>query len=1520
VSGGIVKKLFRIIGYTIVIFLFLMAIVIGVTQTAFFKDLIRQYAENEAASYLNGELHIGKIGGTIFTGIILENVEWWYNDERAIYAKLIEVEINPVQLLRREINITSLLLRDPDVRLVVDEDGVLNISQLVKKRDEAKIEETDTVESEPSKPWIYTLDDFELLGGSFTYHRSGDDSPSGRSYPVSFPEFDYKNITLKNLYISMSAQSDGRNHSVDIRSMHFTLRDPDFHVSHFSLQAAFSPVHTQINRMRLITDKSNINVTGSIKDFSLLGSNDGPLEEKEMNVSLFADRIHTDDLKMFIPALWFLEEDAELSINADGTLKELFVERINLSLGRTNLELTGTVTNANDVDRLFIDASFSDSHLDPKDVITMLPHFNIPDYSHLGVLDIGASYTGKPREFNSTIDLHTSAGLYSGEIDMDLTRESLVYNGYIVTRDADIAALLQHDYYPVDVSGRITLDGKGTTLEDIIADAHLTIDHMKIAELEFDSMSTAVYFQNHAMHVTSTGYFEQSRFSIDGTSYIDDIDTAPFDIRLAFESLDLAQVMKDSSYVSDLTFSLKGSGTGLRPESMLGEISMEVSPSRFRDYDFVGDPVYISLTEIDTTFRELNINSEIADVYLAGEFDLPTMLDISFDHLRHLISSVRKDIEGIVTGDVAAAEDFTGTFEIDRPLDTVYDIDIKNMDAIAVLLGRDAFDIEVEGKLYGYFRAMENMLRLGGDIEIDHFLYLSETDRILLDRITGSYNIDNDYRARGLDGIYSVFDISADGIYTGSLVVNNANVRADMKGADWTVYSKADIDTLLNYEVDAAAYFDTTSLRVAVNTFSVGYENFSFINNQPLAIKYDHAGVWFDEFSLYHNDASKIEVSGLYAFDREHAIDFFVSNVELEEIHRTVSPETEMRRQPLFSGMVDIAGHIGGTTENLESTMDVQIAEITYGDLSFGLMSGHFEFRDKRLDFNADVSYSDDTTKTAFMIGGYLPFDILPTDGGERIPDGPINVQVISDEFDLSIIDPFLSDVRNFRALMTSDVTISGTVEDPRYDGDLEITEGQFVFMPNNMTYHFNGKLEPRQNELVISHLHLDNRRRDFADGRMRFSGSVQTRGLTIRDFNLYANGQLKVLRTGSRRPGDLVYGDLIVGTGADGVRLAGSLEESRLIGSMTIRSASLIIPPARTTAYDRSGSIVNYIVIDDTDPEEDTLTPLEMFFRDVAQEREGSQSQHETGSTFLDGLDYDLTIQTDGRVEMTMIFNQTTGEELVARIETTSLRLYRDDLTGLRLVGNVDIVEPSAYSFYRKFEARGRISFVGPPDNPELDITATYTGQRMQVQRAGADIDESVTQTGAPEQVEVRLHITGDRYEPQLDISLFVNNEQREGDVETDAISYILTGRFQTDLESGDYRSISADFGRGIPATFMSGVATSLLSNLFSDFLRNEVRFIRTAEIVWYGGNIMDTAELRISGELRNFYWTIGGRVFNDIGNTNFSFQIPMGPVFNSERWTNMFLELERRSQSIEYSEEQRPVNAARLYYSISF
>lgn len=1513
------KKIFRILSYSIVIFIFLMAIVVGMTQTAVFKEWVRQVAEKQAADHLNGELRIGKISGTFITGITLRDVEWWYENERVIYIPSLDLRINPARLPGREIVIDNVVLLNPDVRFMQDEEGILNISRLVKKREEKTIL-PDTTDISESKPWIYHLKDIEIIGGTFAYENHSESPRIEYDYPIGFPKIDYDDINIGNIYLTASVLSDGRNHTFDIRSLSLFITNPSFAISHMSLQASFSPDETLIHRLRLITDRSNINITGSISDYNLLGARQEGIEDKHLYMTLFADRFHFDDLKMFIPNTWFLEGDAEFDISVHGTFRELHFEYANMKQRETDLLFRGILQNVTRGQDMFMDIVLDESRLDPRDVNKLLPHFTIPDYSHLGTVDITASYKGRPKNFNSVIELETSAGYYAGNVDFNLTDPVLAYDGSISVRQADVNTLLQNEYYPSDVSGRIAVKGKGTNFKNFDTNLQFAIDRMKITHLGFDSLVTDVYIRNDDVRLTSTGYLEKSKFSIDATSEISSIEEAPFIVDLIVESLDMARIMRDSTYVSDLSFSLSATGSGFLPESMLADIAIELSESRFRDYTFVGDPVYVSLSEIDTVFRELNIRSEIIDVYLAGEFDLPTIFDISYDHVRQLVSSVKNDIQGIVTGEPVDVPEYLSTINIQKPLDTLYDIDIKNMNAIALFLGRDQFELEVEGKIYGYFRALDNMLHLGGDVEIDHFMYLSQDESFLFDKVAGWYNIDNDFQALGLDGIFSVFDVSASGVYYESLKMNDVQVRADIRGSDWNVYSKSIIDSVASYEINTAAHFNATALNTDIIDLTIAYGEFDFSNIDTLRIRYDQTGVWFESFFLYHNDVSSIQLSGLYAFDNEHSIDFNVGNLDVREIHRIAAPDAEQRRQPLFNGAINIVGSVAGRTDSLYSQTDVWITDVEYGELSFGVIKGSFEYDADRLNFHADVTEVDDTSRIAFRFTGYLPFDLFPGRDGHRVPDGPINVHLFSEGFDLSIIDPFIPDFRNFRARMTSDVSISGTVEDPIYDGNIEFSDGYFVFFQNNIAYHFTGQLVPQQNELAIRHFRLENRTRDFQNGRINLSGSARTRGISIRDFDLRVDGQLMVLRAASRRSADMFYGDLIVAAGPNGISLSGSMDESRLTGNLLIRSANLTFPPTRTTVYERTGSIVNYIVIDEAE-EIEAPSPLEIFFRDLAQDQAKQLSGAEAGKTFLDGLDYDIVIQTEGRVEMTMVFNQATGEELVARIETTGLRLYRDDLTGLRLIGSVIIVEPSGYTFYRKFEARGRLSFVGAPDNPELDITATYHGQRIPVrQTPGQGDDFSAMDRGLPEPVEVRLHITGDRYEPKVAINLIVNHVEWEGDVETDAISYILTGRFQTELESGDYRSISADFGRAIPATFMSGVATSLLSNLLSEFLRNEVRFIRTAEIIWYGGNIMDTAELRISGELRNFYWTIGGRVFNDIGNTNFSFQIPMGPVFNSDRWTNLFLELERRSQSIEFYEDQRPVNAARLYYSISF
>src|SRR5262249_46087161 len=128
--------------------------------------------------------------------------------------------------------------------------------------------------------------------------------------------------------------------------------------------------------------------------------------------------------------------------------------------------------------------------------------------------------------------------------------------------------------------------------------------------------------------------------------------------------------------------------------------------------------------------------------------------------------------------------------------------------------------------------------------------------------------------------------------------------------------------------------------------------------------------------------------------------------------------------------------------------------------------------------------------------------------------------------------------------------------------------------------------------------------------------------------------------------------------------------------------------------------------------------------------------------------------------------------------------------------------------------------------------------------------------------------------------------------------------------------QNLAADFG----SAGVSGLTSNLLSGLLTDFVREEMPFIRTAELSYSGGNFQESADLRLSGEVFDGYFRFGGKLLGGLNNANVSYQLSVGKILNLQNIRNLFIELERKVEGSESTEDKKFTNDARLYYRISF
>ncbi len=129
----ILRRLLRYLMMTVAVLMVVILLGIGYTQTGWFKDWLRRYIVREAAQYLNGELRIGKVSGSLFYGIRMSDIALVQDGETVIALKDLRVDYSAFRLVASGIVLDEIELNQPVVRARRTGDG-WNLMRLVKRQ------------------------------------------------------------------------------------------------------------------------------------------------------------------------------------------------------------------------------------------------------------------------------------------------------------------------------------------------------------------------------------------------------------------------------------------------------------------------------------------------------------------------------------------------------------------------------------------------------------------------------------------------------------------------------------------------------------------------------------------------------------------------------------------------------------------------------------------------------------------------------------------------------------------------------------------------------------------------------------------------------------------------------------------------------------------------------------------------------------------------------------------------------------------------------------------------------------------------------------------------------------------------------------------------------------------------------------------------------------------------------------------------------------------------------------------
>ena len=1460
--------------FFIPIFVFLVffpVIVYLVSYTRSFNDEVRKILVSLIDDGTNGRLRLGEIHGSVFGSFTIDGAALLYRGEPVATVDTVRISHLPFTLITETVQASRVELVRPRFYLVRYKDGTYNVDHIGKPG---------------GKPggqfnWTILARSIKIVDGRFSLADStAIQTGLDRASRARQERFNISDFTVRHLNFSGSANlSPGNNLSVNVSNMSMLVSPPGTAVDSLRFGFFTSPGGTEVSGLKLRSGRMLVHVDLTLTGQDILDSlNANTIRDKYFTVRVEASNADVKKVDDFVELPVKTPSDVRLSFFASGTLDTLNVKQCLIRTDSSTIPLAATFNNLTD-STMVMNVKTEGARVDMSEVYSVLKRIGFPDAGRLGKVNLSASVSGPPRDLLVSTRLWNQGTSISGKARF--VRGG--YSGDVGFQGLDMSKVIGPGEPATSLNGRATFSLAGGAGSVPDGTASVQIDSSRYEKVPVGHLG--VRLLSAADSIGANFNILTSKGNVDGQVFLNAAN-ASYSGDLAFSELDPAAFVHLPELKGNLTGRLVVNGRGFDLDSLRTQLSLLTDHSNLGGFN-LGISAFTVELNTEKVEKDLQIHSPYFDVGVNGRFQphsLPSQLHFLFASLADSFSS---RLTGLIDTSHLAV---SGAPNVDADVN----VDVKDAALVGQLIG----NCRMSGDASTHFRIVANSdsVSMGGYFSADTLLYSSDSLNLSGSKINIGFGYSSD---PGL----SVWDSASWSTYGSIGSFNIGSTRLATKNFE-VKYSSGDsarpsrlaircygqVDTLVSFGVNATGSPSGNGFSLTADTLEGNVLGVPLVAESPIDIRYSPEAFsvsrasFLAELGTGQTSApSKVTADGFYSLQTGANLRFRFDHFGLRSIQKIARLDTsKLKLRGSVSGWANLnekdkANLLSVNFSGSDIYYNGSIAKHINGDLGLGSQAMSIE---------AQLSKEADSAVYALRLTGTVP---LSSKSAKQL-----HVDLAADSLNVSFLTPFLTGIENFGGMLTGNMIVSGNYSSPRMNGRLAIDNGRLRLGANEMDYLFNGVLLGDGDKLRLAPITVENAPGQ-AGGSINASGSITIGQNTVKKFNLVFDGQLLVLNSSARRTFQGIYGTAVIGSGKKGLRLEGSLERPLLLGALSIQSADLTLLPMRRKANLGSQEIIYHFP---------TLSS-----------GNGSADNHlhappvaiqASSGSFIDSLRYDLEVETKDNVNLRMIFDPTTNEELYAVLGG---RLHLSNLTGgMELTGNVSVQNNSYYNFYgRHFAATGKLSFTGSPLNPIMDITAQYQGQLQ---------DSSAT--GKPQTVVVQLGISGTFDHPNApDISMTVDGvPYQKGDVQTNAISFILTNQFADELSSPVKRSVADNlWTQAGPGILSAG--TSILSGALTNLFSREFSFIRSAELRYSSISNLANPDVAITTQFGKATIKVGGQVFSDINNTDLSVDYPLTELLGNMLYLQLSHKIAFNSRTYF---QRETVNALRLFYQLSF
>ncbi len=1529
------KKFFRITYYTGLTIVFILAALVGYTQTRGFRASLQDYILSHYSTVINGHLSIGRIEGNLITGIRLYDVSLRNADTSLITAERVELSHDPLALFFKRVSLGSVSIINPQIQLYRSPGGLWNVSNLF-------VSSSDTGTS----AWVVSVKNLELINARVAIVDSVliDERARGLRELPPAGVVDYARVTLDSLNVEGGFQITPSEANLQLRLLAFTLEHPRIHLQHLQGNFRLTKNEVAATQVRLATDRSRLNLDVSLSQLDIAAlKNLAELRTKPVHLDLQVDNLDTHELKQFLyPWVDFLDEDLSLQLRASGEFGQLNVQKAVVKTPESMIAISGTITNLHHPKDLELDLLAANSIVDPDDMAAHVPGLSLPALGELGKTRFRLTFKGTPTDFETTL----KAGTEAGSIDLNAQlkiRDVLEYKFAFVTSNLNLGKLFGNTDLMSSLNMNGTLTGIGSDVYSTSAVARIELDSsafwgMPLGQSVFVfDLSNAVLRAHSQLHARSTEY------ELSGVLKFPRGDSVSYTLNGSVNALNLADIIRDEQFASDLSFTLKANGKGDVAGRLNSSAAFSFLHSSYGEIPFDRGEIMTSLDLSRSAHSRFSLHSEPLDLDVEGQFTLPALVENIIDGERVVSEAISHRIQTLdslhTTSTFLGGNPSYHVLQDKRPkyVDLKYRLQARNLYPVGVFFRKSfAGSLSMKGGMKGTVDSLD----FDGATQVQSFEYRNQSDSYRLDDGTLSLDLRHISRTGLLRVLETKLDLRSEKFSINKLAFHNTALtllsHQDSASYQWTAL----IDSTYQVDLRGTSLFSSNVYALDLSQLRMGIDFYILENGEPVAMKLGRDGVYVRNLVLSH-EVEELGVKGFFNPSGVSDLKVTVNDLLLNNLKSILSRTRLAEPVKDVNGILNATLAFKGTFSDPDLMLDLTANGIRSRDVVFGQVVAKSSYTDHLLSLFIELmnKEKDQELKPDLLISGTVPYELGSMGNSDHKPKGEINLTMYSNGLDMGFLDPIIPAVSNLNGTLVCDMKIRGTVDAPTYEGSISLQSARFLFKPLGINYLVQGKLVPNGKRVGLENFVVRNIPQDRPDGLIKLSGTFLLAGFTLQDFDLRADGQLLVMKESSRLAGQKFYGDLFLGTGPSGVRWQGQLSNSKVTGDILIKNGKIILPPEREAAS-LARTTINVIFKDDTSKvstsdEEKNRTlglarvlpaqyaslgsvPLPGRSPSTFAPPLGSMSPESGSKSFVDNISYDVNIDVQSPTSLLFVFNTQPSEELFADLKG-KLAFFKN-ASQTRLTGEMSLESRSYYNFFKRFDASGTIDFSGDPLNPELNVTAKYTGTHNLGATGGISADTAKTPSGQrllSERVDVLLKITGTKNKPKTKFDLAFpdrdkNTQYVSKDPEGDAMSFLVTGYLKDELDPQQR-------GSTLTANMLSGLTAGLITGPLTNALKKQISAIQSVDLQYYGGDWNKT-DVRVTAEISSAVIRFGGRVIEGINNTNVSVEVPFGSMFGSDRWRNLLFKYERRVDAVESIDQRTQSNSLSLFYRIVF